>query len=390
MNLERGTDKLIYNTIMKNLKLSKSVVGLKELEAISNVLLENAYLGMGSEVAKFESEIAEYLGINSENVVCVNTGTSALQLAIEAIINPGDEILVPSLTFLSSYQAISAAGGIPVSCEVYSDTLTIDLEDAAKKISLKTKVIMPVHYASNPANLNRTYDFAKKYNLRVVEDAAHAFGCSIHQKKIGSFGDIICFSFDGIKNITSGEGGAIIVFDEINNRFIKDARLLSIEKDSEKRYEGKRSWDFDVKHLGHRFHMSNIFAAIGRVQLSRLDIEFAPKRKRLAEKYKTLLSNNENILITKVDNGCDIVPHIFSIRILNDKRDSLREFLEHNDIPTGIHYKPNHLLTFYGGGSEKLILTEQIYKELITLPLHPDLDITDIEYICKLILNFLK
>lgn len=372
---------------MKNIRLSKSVVGKQELNAVADVLLNNGYLGMGSEVAKFEFELAQYLEINTENVICVNTGTSALQLAIESIIEPGDEVLVPSLTFLSSFQAITAAGGIPISCEVYSESLTLDLEDAASKITDKTKIVMPVHYASNPANLYRVYDFAKMNNLRVVEDAAHAFGCSINQKKIGSIGDIICFSFDGIKNITSGEGGAIVVFDPNNLAYIKDARLLSIEMDSEKRYQGNRSWDFDVKCQGHRFHMSNIFAAIGRVQLSRLDSEFAPKRKKLYEKYKCLLGENNQILIPKVEDNCDIIPHIFSIRVLNEKRDALRNLLESKNIPTGIHYKPNHLLTFYGGGALKLNLTEKIYKELITLPLHPDLEINEVEYICELINN---
>jgi dTDP-4-amino-4,6-dideoxygalactose transaminase len=375
---------------MNNIRLSKSVVGKKELEAVSEVILNIGYLGMGSEVLNFESEIADYLGVSVENVICVNTGTSALQLAVESVIKPGDEVLVPSLTFLSSYQAITAAGGVPVSCEVYNESLTIDIEDAASKITNKTRAVMPVHYASNPANLFRVYDFAKSNNLRVVEDAAHAFGCSVNQKKIGSFGDIICFSFDGIKNITSGEGGAIVAFDPDNLSFIKDARLLSIEKDSEKRYVGQRSWDFDVKHQGYRFHMSNIFAAIGRVQLKRLDTEFGPKRKILFEKYKSLLSGNKQILMTIFSKDCDIIPHIFSIRILNNKRDGLREFLESNNIPTGIHYKPNHLLSFYGGGREKLVLTEQVYNELLTLPLHPDLEIFEIEYICKLINNYLK
>ena len=372
---------------MKNIRLSKSVVGKRELDAVADVLLNIGYLGMGSEVAMFESEIAQYLNIGRDNVICVNTGTSALQLAIESIIDPGDEVLVPSLTFLSSFQAITAAGGVPISCEVYGETLTLDLEDAASKITDKTKVVMPVHYASNPANLFRVYDLARKNNLRVVEDAAHAFGCSIDKQKIGSIGDIICFSFDGIKNITSGEGGAIVVFNPKNQEYIKDARLLSIEMDSEKRYQGHRSWDFDVKFQGHRFHMSNIFAAIGRVQLNRLDSEFAPKRKLLYEKYKFLLCENKQILIPKVEDNCDIIPHIFSIRVLNDKRDALRNLLESNDIQTGIHYKPNHLLTFYGGGSVKLILTEKIYRELITLPLHPDLEIDEVEYICELINN---
>ncbi|MDP9047158.1 MAG: aminotransferase class I/II-fold pyridoxal phosphate-dependent enzyme, partial [Bacteroidota bacterium] len=196
------------------IRLSKSVLNQLEADAVSRIILEDGYLGMGAEVGKFEAEIAQYLGVPASNVVCVNSGTSALHLAVEALVSFGEEVLVPSLTFLSSFQAISAARAVPVSCDVYEDTLTIDLEDAAKKITKNTRAIMPVHYASNPAKIDALYSFAARYNLRVIEDAAHAFGCSYQSRKIGSFGDVVCFSFDGIKNITSGEGGAIVTADK--------------------------------------------------------------------------------------------------------------------------------------------------------------------------------
>ena len=374
----------------KNLRLSKSIIGQNEAIAVSKVLLEDGYLGMGAEVGRFEADIAAYLGVDKSHVVCVSTGTSALHLAVEALIEPGEEVLIPSLTFLSSYQAVSAARAIPVSCEVYEDSLTIDLEDAEKRITLKTKAIMSVHYASNPSNVEKLYTFAKKFNLRVIEDAAHAFGCTYKGKKIGSFGDVICFSFDGIKIITSGEGGAIVTTDENVLNIVKDARLLSIEKDSDKRYTGQRSWDFDVKRQGYRYHMSNLFAAVGRVQLNRLDNEFAPKRQALLKKYRDLLSENSQIVMQVQDPNANIIPHIFSLRVLNDKRTGLKEALEAANVPTGVHYKPNHLLTFYGGGKLKLPVTEKVYNEILTLPLHPELELSDVEEICLLITNYLN
>lgn len=372
------------------MRLSKSIINHEEAEAVNKILLEDGYLGMGKEVGRFEQDIAAYIGVPTNNVVCVNTGTSALHLAVESILNEGEEILVPSLTFLSSYQAISVARAIPISCEVYDDTLTIDLEDAANKITHKTKAIMCVHYASNPARLNELYAFANKFNLRVIEDAAHAFGSKKGEKKIGSIGDIVCFSFDGIKNITSGEGGAIITSDEKVLSIIKDARLLAIEKDSDKRYAGQRSWDFDVKRQGYRYHMSNIFAAIGRVQLSKFEIDFAPKRKHLAKKYFELLKENKKIKLQIIEDDVDIVPHIMPIRVLNEKRDDLKNELEQQGIPTGIHYKPNHLLSFYGKGKISLPLTEKIYSELITLPLHPEVSEEEVIHICNLINTYLK
>ncbi len=375
--------------ITKNLRLSKSIIGQNEANAVLKVLLEDGYLGMGAEVGRFEADIAAYLDVDPDHVICVSTGTSGLHLAVEALVNPGEEVLVPSFTFLSSYQAISAARAIPVSCDIYEDTLTIDIEDAISKITPNTKAIMPVHYASNPASLEKIYELSRKYNLRVIEDAAHAFGCSFKSRKIGSFGDVVCFSFDGIKNITSGEGGAIVTSDPEVLAIVKDARLLSIEKDSDKRYSGNRSWDFDVKRQGYRYHMSNIFAAIGRVQLQRLDSEFSPRRKELVSVYRALLINNPLIKMQSVAESSDIVPHIFVIRVLEGKKEDLKNKLDKENIPVGIHYKPNHLLRFYGNGSVKLPVTENVYNEILTLPLHPELEISEVEEICAIINNFL-
>lgn len=366
------------------IRLSKSVLGQKEADAVSRVILEDGYLGMGAEVGRFEADIAAYLGVSEKNVVCVNSGTSALHLAVDAVTVSGDEVLVPSLTFLSSFQAISANGAIPVACDVYEHSLTIDLENAASKITAKTKAIMAVHYASNPADLIELYAFATNHNLRVIEDAAHAFGCTFDGKKIGSFGDIICFSFDGIKNITSGEGGAIVTADEKVLNIVKDTRLLAIEKDSEKRYSGARSWDFDVKRQGFRYHMSNIFAAIGRVQLNRLDHEFAPKRIALLKMYKDLIGSNPGVLFQEYVNNAYVVPHILSIRVLNGKRDQIKNVLERANVPTGIHYKPNHLLTYYKT-NYALPVTERVYSEILTLPLHPELEADEVKFICHLI-----
>jgi len=249
---------------------------------------------------------------------------------------------------------------------------------------------MAVHYASNPVNLDDLYKFADEFKIRVIEDAAHAFGCEYKGNKIGSIGDIICFSFDGIKNITSGEGGAIISKDSLLLSIVKDTRLLGIEKDTEKRFLGERSWDFDVKRQGYRYHMSNIFAAIGIVQLSRLDIEFAPKRKLLFSIYQSKFSNVKQLTLQKKDMNNNVIPHIFPIRIKNGKRDTLREYLSTKGIQTGIHYKPNHLLSLYKKDKDNLPNTLNLYKEILTLPLHPELSVSDVEYITFEIINFLN
>jgi dTDP-4-amino-4,6-dideoxygalactose transaminase len=345
---------------------------------------------MGREVRAFEEELKAYLGGQEDRtVICLNSGTAALHLAVAAVTSPGDEVLVQSLTFVASFQAISAAGAVPVACEVYPETITLDLEDAARRITPRTRAVMPVHYASNPGDLEAMYGFARRYGLRVIEDAAHAFGCTYEGRKIGSFGDLACFSFDGIKNITSGEGGAVVTSDPGVIQAVQDARLLGVQRDTEKRYQGARSWEFDVQQQGYRYHLSNLFAAIGRVQLRRFEGEFKPRRLALAQTYRAALAGLGDVQLLHGDPG-PIVPHIFPIRVLNGKRDGLRQFLLDRGIECGIHYKPNHLLSLYGGGRERLPVTERLYEELLTLPLHAALRDGELDQVIGAVREFIS
>ena len=240
-------------------------MGIEERTSVDHVL-KKEFLGMGDEVRQFEEMLEDFFG---RPALCVSSGTSALHLSLQALgIGPGDEVLVQSLTYVASFQAISAVGAIPVACDVDPETLCIDLNDANKLITSKTKAIMPVHYSGGVGSLKEVYDFANVNNIRVIEDAAHAFGTIYKGKKVGGFGDISCFSFDGIKNITSGEGGCVVTNDRSVLQKISDARLLGVEKDTEMRFSGNRSWNFDVKIQGWRYHMSNIMAAIGIQQLN--------------------------------------------------------------------------------------------------------------------------
>ncbi len=365
-----------------SIRLSRSIVGAAEAAAVARVITEEGYLGMGGEVQRFEAELAAWLGVEPRQVITANTGTAALHLAVQAVVPQGREVLVPTLTFVASFQAVSGAGCVPVACDVLEDTATIDLEDAEKRLTERTAAIMPVHYASNPWQLEAVYDFARRHGLRVIEDAAHAFGCRRHGRKVGSFGDMVCFSFDGIKNITSGEGGCVVAFDSEAARLCSDARLLSVENDAEKRFAGTRSWDFDVKRQGWRYHMSNIMAAIGRVQLSRLDGEFAPARRALAALYRQELRDVPGLALLRIDADDDIVPHIFEIRVLHGRKDAVKARLAEAGVPTGVHYKPNHLLTLYGGGRISLPVAERLYGELVTLPLHPGVSREEVLAIC--------
>jgi len=336
---------------------------------------------MGEEVFQFEKDLGNYLGI--KNIACVNTGTSALHISLQALgIGKGDEVLVPSLTFVATYQAISATGAIPISCDVEYGSGLLDLNFAEKMIGPKTKAILFVHYASNFGNLEKLYELAKKFNLKVVEDAAHSFGCKYGDDFIGSLGDVVCFSFDGIKNITSGEGGAIASKDETLIEKIKELRVLGIKRESD--------FKMDVSEQGFRYHMSNIMAAIGRVQLKRFEKEFKNKRISLFNNYKSALEKIEGIRPLSVlsNRPCLIIPHIMPVKILDNKRDEVRKALSRENIQTGIHYFPNHLLSKYKG--PELPVTERLYSELLSLPLHPEINNNDIEKITGIIKKVTK
>jgi len=362
------------------IRLSKSCISNKEKDAVAGVL-DREYLGMGEEVEQFENALTKYLG---RTAVCVSSGTAALHLALQGLgIGEGDEVLVQSLTYVASFQAISATGAKPIACEINPTTFSIDLKDAERRITKKTKAIMPVHYGGSVGALSEIYNFAEKYKLRIIEDAAHAFGSKYKGKRVGSFGDVVCFSFDGIKNLTCGEGGCIVSKDKKLISNVRDARLLGVEKDTEKRFKGRRSWEFDVTYQGWRYHMSNIMAAIGLEQLKGFQ-KAIKKRQHIAKYYDKLLFDNKSISL--MNNNYDlVVPHIYVILLPEDvDRGIIRKKMLDLGIQTGTHWKPNHLLTFYSlNNTNDLPVTDSLFPRLLTLPLHFELTEDDVEFVCS-------
>ena len=348
------------------IRLSRSVVGQEEQLALARVI-EEGYLGMGHFTREFEAQLAAYLG-GTRQVVCVSTGTAALQLALQALgVGRGDEVIVPSLTFVASFQAVSACGARPVACDVDPETAFMDVADVERRLTARTRVLMPVYYASAAPRLEEVYRCAAAHGLRVLEDAAHAFACYRAGVRVGSVGDVVCFSFDGIKNITAGEGGAIVTADARVAERARDARLLGVENDTEKRYAGDRSWDFEVREQGWRYHMSNLMAAIGSVQLTRLPA-FAARRSELRNHYCTALAEVAGLRLLSLPRE-GVVPHIFPLRVLHGRRDALMAHLRACGIECGVHYKPNHLLARFRS-EYALPGAELLGRELLTLPLH--------------------
>lgn len=364
----------------RHIRLSKASLTSAEHQAIARPM-ERVFLGMGAEVKAFEEELASYIG---RPVACVVNGTAALHLALQACgVGNGDEVLVPTLTYVSCFQMIAATGAVPVACDIREDTCSIDVDDAARRITPRTRAIMPVHYAGAVSGLDQVYALARTHKLRVIEDAAHAFGTIYDGAPVGARADIACFSFDGIKNITAGEGGCIVTDDEQVLARVRDARLIGVENDTSARFAAQRTWDFDVTAQGWRYHMSDIMAAIGRTQLLRRQ-ELADRRQALARRYHDALRGQQRVrpILQDLDG---VVPHIYPVRIADlADRDGLRRALLAQGIETGIHYRPNHTLTYFARpGLPPLPVVERVYPELLTLPLHADLAASDIDYVCE-------
>ncbi len=368
------------------IRLSKSCLSRKEISNVSRVL-KKEFLGMGNEVKLFENELKDFF---KRPALCVNSGTAAVHLALQACsIKKGDEVLVPAVTYLATFQAITATGAKPVLCDINLEDLNISIKSVKKNFSKKTKAIIPVHFMGHPCELNEIYEFAKRKKIRVIEDSAHAFGSFYKNKKIGSIGDINCFSFDGIKNITSGEGGCVVSKDKKILQRVSDARLLGVMGESKKRYKNERSWKFEVKEQGWRYHMSDINAAIGRVQLKRFK-ELSKKRKSLSRYYEKLLLKNDKFKIIKRDFNKE-VPHIFCVVINNlKKRGLFVKELARQNIQLGTHYYPGYKLKYYKKDKKFFPNTERIFDKVITLPLHPDLNFKKIKLIVKKITNTLN
>jgi len=370
------------------IKVSAPAVGAEELEALRSALGEG-YYGHGRLVLAFEKALLDYLG--APQVVAVSSGTAALHLSLVALgIGPGDEVMVPSLTFVGCFQAIAATGALPVPCDVHPDTLLMDLEDAERKLSPATRALMPVHFAGNPCDLTGLYDLAARHDLRVVEDAAHALGSTYQGRKIGSFGDVVCFSFDSLKNITCGEGGAIICQDATLAERLRQMRLLGITRPTVGDPTQVKRWFYTVREPGFRYHMSNLNAALGLVQLDKLP-SFISARQRLARFYDQALAGLETVRPLKIDYQT-VAPHIYVIRVTGGRRNELMEFLREQGIEASINYIPNHhherFQALYQGKTWSLPVTERVFGEILTLPLHCNLTPPDLDHIVSSLQTF--
>jgi len=362
-------------------------VGVDTLKHLTDAL-DVGWLGMGATTKEFEERIAAYLGLRDRYVVCTNTGTSALHIALLAAgIGPGDEVITPSFNYVADHQAICATGAEVAMCDVHDDDLGIDVASAAELIGPRTKAIVPLHFAGVPCRIAEVHALAREHGLRVIEDACHAFGTTVDGAKVGSTGDLHFFSFDPVKIITSIDGGCVVTPDRDEVERLQRLRLLGVDKDTTLRYQNKRAWDYDVVSEGFRYHLTNIMASVGVSQIKRVD-EFIASRRAVCERYSAAFSGLPGVRAMRRSYG-DVSPFIYSLRVPAARRDAFIEHLSARGVDAGIHFVPVHRHTYFAGARRTAMpVTERVVEQVVTLPLHSLMPEHSIERVVEAVTSF--
>jgi dTDP-4-amino-4,6-dideoxygalactose transaminase len=348
--------------------------------------LKSGWITTGAQAKEFEDKFCALT--SAKQAIALNSATAGMHITLSALnIGAGDEVITPSLTFASTVNMIALRGAAPVFVDVDYGTLNINPELIEEKITPRTKAIIPVHFAGAPADMEKINKLARKYNLTIIEDAAHAVGTYYKGIHAGGFGNIAIFSFHPIKNITTGEGGMITLNNADLERKMKLLRFHGIERDAWKRYGKGGNPAYDIGEPGYKYNLPDLLAALGLAQLERLP-EFNLRRSQLAKLY------NEGLLSVP---GIDLpqVPaydhthawHLYVIKIWALGRDEFMNKLAEYNIGYGLHFPPTHLLKYvqekYAAGIDSLDETERAAGRIISLPLFPDMQDADVQYVCN-------
>lgn len=372
-------------------RLSELEFDERELSAVLDAI-DSEWITSGPRTAAFERAFARLAG--TTEAVAVANGTAALFLALKALgIGPGDEVLVPSLTFVATAAAVIHCGAKPVLVDIGGlENPTMCAADAARKITARTKAILPVDYAGIPADFDRLCDLAESNRLHLIEDAAHAPGARFGSRPCGSFGAAGCFSFFGNKNITTAEGGMITTNDTDLARRLRLLRSHGMTVTSWDRDKGRPA-QYDVTEFGFNFRFDDIRAAIGLTQLEKLPI-FNRQRAALVRRYNQRFSESPlNLILPFASIAEPKTPsyHIYPVVLANPElRDALAERLKAEGIQTSIHYPPIHLFTAFKqtGDRVDLPVTEAFASRELTLPLYPSLSPQQVDQIARTVTDF--
>lgn len=375
---------------IQGIRLFYPLIDEQDARSIS-VALDEAWLGLGKHVYEFEQLWEKRLCLEPGHAIATNSATAALHLSLLlADLPPASEVLVPSLTFISSVSTIVQAGHVPVFVDVDEQSLTVSVSDLARKITSKTKAIVVVHYGGEPCDMPAIIELAHEHKLIVIEDCAHTQGSTYKGRPLGSWGDFGCFSFEEKKGMTTGDGGMIVTKKRNDALRAKHMRWLGIDKDTWQRSssnQGHHNCYYEIHELGYKYNMNNLAARLGISQLQKLDRINSIKRTHI-QHYLERLSGIPAVkpllpysLLS--DESCSY--WLFGLRVEN--RDKLMTHLDETNISYGMHFTPiNEQPIFHGSGHTPV--TSRIAKQIITLPLSPGHSHEQIEYVCQEIIAF--
>lgn len=378
----------------RSIRLFKPYVGDEELNSIREVF-ERGWLGMGPALDRFEQEWSKYIGCAYS--VGVNSCTAALHLALAAQGFPqGKKVLVPAITFVSTAHAVLYSGLEPIFVDVDESSLTLDPEDLERKVTADCVAVIAVHLGGHAAPMEEILSIARRYGLLVVEDCANSAGGSYRGRKLGTWGDIGCFSFEEKKNMTTGDGGMICTNDPALNERLRQWRWVGIDRDTWKRAQTgqgdtsadqARHWYYEVAVPGYKYNMNDIAAAIGLAQLRKLDWMNA-RRAELIARYLDGLQDSELVRPGLPYELSGSGYWLFMIKVGERWRDPLMMALRSAGIATGVHFMPLPLHPLYARYDTGIERAKRVWKRIITLPLFPELTFEDVDYIVNVIRNF--
>lgn len=358
--------------------------------------LKSGWIGTGPKVQKLEQIFKKYK--DSKYAIALNSCTAALHLSILAAgIKQGDEVIVPTMTFAATANAIIHAGGIPVFADCEKFTMNIDPEDIEKKITDKTKAIIPVHFAGRACNMNAIMDIAKKYNLKVIEDCAHAIETEYQGKKAGTFGDFGCFSFYVTKNIVTGEGGMVITDNEEVANKIKILGLHGMSKDAWKRFGDEGYKHYSIVYAGFKYNMMDMQAAIGIHQLSRID-RYWKRRKEIWFRYNEAFEDLTMFIPAAEERRNRHAYHLYTLLLDSSKlkitRDQFLNYMTRHNIGVGVHYIALHLHPYYqkafGYKQGDFPNAEWISDRTVSIPLSAKLTDDDVDDVIEAVKMSIK
>ncbi len=344
--------------------LFKPQLGQEELDALKPIF-ESGWIGLGPKTEEFEEKFAEFIG--TKYAVGVNSATAALDLSLKLLnIGYGDQVIIPTITFVSTAHVVAYNLATPIFVDV-DENLSIDIEDVRRKITPRTKAIIPVHYSGRPVDMHKLEKVTG--NIPIIEDAAHACGSVYKGKKCGNLGYLGCFSFHAVKNLAMGDGGAITMDNTKLYERAKKLRWLGIDKGTWDRTDRNKSywWEYDVSEIGLKCHMNDIYDSIGLFQLKKLSV-MNGYRRNVALLYSEGLKDVQQVVIPNMDTSDSRSSwHTYCIKCRH--RDALSIHLKERNIMTGVHYKPIHLYGCYGN-IPSLPNSERYFKQILSLPMH--------------------